>query len=226
MKIITDIQNPVYSLLLALTLLACSKTSTPTYNELSLDKNLKEISGLEIKPPFPAELKEIIHKLTKDSSAILHSQYSNELKPDLRIEQNMKNCEISYIKTECINPKMKKVAVAYRFINYISFYDLKGNLLYTSQIGQDMPQQNIDLYDFKLTKYFIDSYCTDKYAYFLYSGSSDLSTPARVLKFNWNGKHIVTYQLERHIQTFAVNEDNNCLITISSNEQNIIQYNL
>lgn len=149
-------------------------------------------------------------------------------KPDTLIKKKIGN-SVSYINHLCVSDKHKRAVVAYRFVNFLSFYDLDGNLQCTVEIGTNKFPHEIELGDANITKYFIDIYGTEKYVYCLYSGSSDLSVPSRILKFNWNGKHINTFLLDRPIQQFAVNEKKKCIIAISSYNtegQDIIEYKL
>lgn len=80
-----------------------------------------------------------------------------------------------------------------------------------------------------MINFFIDIYGADKFVYSLYSGSSDLKAPSKVLKLNWKGKHIETSFLDRPIQAFAVDENNKRLLAISTNKrdrQEVICYQL
>lgn len=147
-------------------------------------------------------------------------------KPDPLIKNKIGN-SLYYINHLCISEKHKRTVVAYRFMNFLSFYDLNGNLQCTIEIGTNKFPHKIELGDANIKKYFIDIYGTEKYVYCLYSGSSDLSVPSRILKFNWNGKHIDTFLLDRPIQLFAVDEKKECIIAASSYNtkgQDLIKY--
>lgn len=149
-------------------------------------------------------------------------------KPDPLIKNKIGN-SISYINHLCVNEKHKRAVVAYRFVNFLSFYDLNGELQSTVEIETNELPHKIELGDANITKFFIDIYGTEKYVYCLYSGSSDLTAPSKILKFNWNGKHINTFQLDRPIQLFAVDEKNKYIIAVSSYNtkgQDIIQFKL
>lgn len=145
--------------------------------------------------------------------------YSNSeyfwIKPDpILREKNI--YPLLYINHLCVNEKTNTIAIAYRFTNHISFYDFEGNLKRTIKIGADMTPRQIDLDDLNIIKYFIGIYGTEKHLYCLYSGSTDLSTSSKIFKFNWNGKFIESFLLDRPIETFAIDEKNRSIITISS----------
>ena len=149
-------------------------------------------------------------------------------KPDPLIKKKIGN-SLSYVNHLCVNEKYKRAVAAYRFVNFLSFYDLNGELQCTVEIGTNKTPHEIELGDANITKFFIDIYGTEKYVYCLYSGSSDLTAPSRILKFNWDGKHINTFLLDRPIQLFAVDEKKKEIIAVSSYNtkgQDIIQYRL
>lgn len=163
-------------------------------------------------------------------ASTIHNSYKNpychfinsEFKwilPDSIIQEKLNQNKLLWINYICANEKKRRIAIAYRFLNFISFYDFEGNLLHTLKFGTNEKPLNMYLSARNQKKLFIDIYGTKKFVYALYSGSSDLKVPSKVLKLNWNGKHIETYQLDRPIQAFAVDEKKNRLIAISLNKQ-------
>lgn len=148
--------------------------------------------------------------------------------PDPSIKKKVGN-SISYINHLCVNEKQKRAVVAYRFVNFLSFYDLEDDLQCTVEIENNMLPPEMESGSSNTTKFFIDIYGTGKYVYCLYSGSVDLTAPARILKFDWDGKHIDTFLLDRPVQLFAVDEKKNCIIAVSSYDtegQDIVRYAL
>ena len=133
----------------------------------------------------------------------------------------------------CANEKQDVIVSAYRFCNYISFYDLTGKLKNTVQIGENVckPATSMDMgIDVGASeKYFIDVCGTPEYVYCLYNGDKDFSTDSKVFIFKWNGEHIKTVQLDRPIRKFTVDKSDNYIIAISGNSaggQDILRYSL
>lgn len=133
----------------------------------------------------------------------------------------------------CINEQKNTLVAAYRYVNFISLYDLDGELKTTIQIGVDIAKpyirKDLGIKPEKTKKYFIDIYGTTRYVYCLFSGSYDYSTNSKVFIFKWNGKHIKTLQLDHPISKFAVDDKDSFMICITSNHsggQDIIRYDL
>lgn len=139
--------------------------------------------------------------------------------PDSIIQRSLVRHRALWINNICAHEKKERITVAYRFLNYLSFYDLEGNRQQTFKFGTNRKPYDMSLSNSNMIKFFIDIYGTDKFVYCLYSGSSDLEAPCKVLKLNWKGKHINTYQLDRPIQAFAVHKNNKRLLAISVNKQ-------
>lgn len=133
----------------------------------------------------------------------------------------------------CINESKNTLVVAYRYVNFVSLYDLDGELKTTIQIGKDIAKpyihKDLGIKPEKTKKYFIDTYGTSQYIYCLFSDSYDFSTNSTVFIFKWNGKHVKTLQLDHPISKFAIDEKDSFMICITSNHlggQDVIRYNL
>ena len=153
----------------------------------------------------------------------------NWITPDSLINQNYQN-DVPFVAHLSVNGEQRKAVIAYRFIDFLSFYDFNGYLEGSVKIRSKILPSEIRINNPNTPKYFIDLYGTEQYIYCLYSGSRNLDVPARVIKFNWTGKHIQTYLLDRSIHSFAINERRNILVAISSNKnsgkQEIVKYTL
>ena len=133
----------------------------------------------------------------------------------------------------CINEPKNTLVVAYRYVNFISLYNLDGELKTTIQIGEDIAKpyihKDLGIKPEKTKKYFIDIYGTSQYIYCLFSGSYDFSTNSTVFIFKWNGIHVKTLQLDHPISKFAIDDKNSFMIGITSNHsggQDVIRYDL
>lgn len=154
--------------------------------------------------------------------------------PSPWINESLPDNALLYTNNLCVNENLNAAVSAYRFINYISVYNLQGKLKTTIQVEErtnpvSMIANHNELDAAQLTKYFIDIYGTPQYFYCLYNGTSDFSAKSKVFIFKWNGKHINTIQMDRAIRKFAVDRDNKYIIAIATNEtdgQDIIRYNL
>lgn len=152
--------------------------------------------------------------------------------PDPQIETILPQDVLSYTNTICLNEEQNSVVSAYRFTNYISFYELDGRLRQTVQFGKDpiiptihAKQNEINIE--KTPKCFIHIYGTPQYVYCLYDGSTDFTSPSKIAIFQWNGKHVATWQADRNLRAIAVDKEDKYILAISSNKngQDIIKYN-
>lgn len=132
------------------------------------------------------------------------------------------------------NESKSIIVTALRYSNYICFFDLCGNLQKTIKFGDENITPKIRPIDKELDapnsiKCFINMYGTENYLYCLYTGSNDFSAKSKILVFNWNKKHIATLQTDRSLRCITVDENDQYILGISSNEsdgQDIIQYPL
>lgn len=153
--------------------------------------------------------------------------------PSPSVEKVMPKDVLSYINTICLNKSQNAVVSACRFTNFVSFYELNGTLKTTVKFGNTpivpviSPNQiGIDIKN--TTKCFTYICGTPQYVYCLYDGSSDFTTPSKIVVFQWNGKHIATWQTDRILQTIAVDKEDKFVLAIASNDngQDIIKYDL
>lgn len=133
----------------------------------------------------------------------------------------------------CVSEIHDKVVTAYRFVNFLSFYDLSGVLEKVIQIGENISEPIIDgsgdIDALSSIKYFIDTSITSKYVYCLYAGCHDFAEKSKIFIFEWTGEHVKTLQLDRSIRNFTVDNDNKYVIAIASDEtggQDVVLYYL
>lgn len=131
----------------------------------------------------------------------------------------------------CINEQARTTVVAYRFINIIDFYDLRGNNKKTILVGDSIIppiiSEKIDVA--KSMKHFIHISGTSKYIYCLYDGTSDFSANSIILILDWNGKQKAILQADRNLRTIAIDQSNQILLGISSRKdggEDILEYKL
>ena len=153
--------------------------------------------------------------------------------PSPSIEKVMPKDVLSYTNTICLNESQNTIVSAYRFTNYVSFYGLDGTLKTTVKFGETpvIPIINPDRdeIDVRNTPKCFTYICgSPQYVYCLYDGSSDFTVPSKIAVFQWNGKHIVTWQANRNLQAIAVDKNDKYILAIASNKdgQDIIKYDL
>lgn len=153
--------------------------------------------------------------------------------PAKKMQMVLPDDVFSYTSTICLNEKQNSIVAAYRFTNYISFYDLDGKLRHTIQFGKESiiptlgsEKEGINIE--KATKCFIHIYGTPQYVYCLYDGSNDFTNSSKILVFKWDGKHIATWQADRNLRAIAIDQENKYILAIASNKngQDIIRYDL
>ena len=150
-----------------------------------------------------------------------------------KLKSLLGNIPVAHMNNICVNENANVVASAYRFTNRLSFYDLKGTLISSIQCGLDTiipvahPKRANKIDVGESIKCFIDLYGTEKYLYCLYAGTAYFSEPSKIMVFRWDGSHVKTWQIDRHIASFAVEKSNNYMIGIAANEkggQDVIRY--
>lgn len=152
--------------------------------------------------------------------------------PSDLVKKILPNIPSAYIANICVNEENNTVVISYRFSNIISFYDLKGNLKNTIQIGENpvMPYiENNQIEMKKSIKCFISIAGTRQYVYCLYNGASDFSINSTVYVLNWDGKHITTWETDRNLRAISISKNNDTMLGISSHEergQDIISYSI
>ncbi|WP_455628556.1 hypothetical protein [Parabacteroides chinchillae] len=148
------------------------------------------------------------------------------------IIKDMPKVSMALINNLCVNETSKSIVSAFRFTNYVTFYDLQGNIKTNYKFGEQtfIPFQSENKIDvINSVKCFTSIYSTSKYVYCLYDGSTDFTASSKILVFKWNGKHVKTWQVDRNLRCLAVDKNNRYLYAISSNPaggQDILRYAL
>ncbi|WP_456087816.1 hypothetical protein [Parabacteroides sp.] len=152
--------------------------------------------------------------------------------PDKDVAKSLQRKPVAYSACLVLNEKKKRIVVAYRYTNHISFYNLDGIVEKTFFTDKKIvvPVAVHDGIDIEATrKCFIETYGTEKYVYCLYDGSTDFSNNSRLYIYTWDGKSQGTISLDRNIRTFAVSEDDSFIIAISRSKQggqDILKYRM
>lgn len=150
------------------------------------------------------------------------------------LSQNMPTDAVSYTNSICVNENTNSVVSAFRFTNCLSFYQLDGTLRTTVQFGNDLiipqllpNQKELDVEG--SIKCFIHICGTPRYVYCLYAGTNDFSGKSKILVFQWNGRHIKTWEVDRGLRTITVDKNDKYILGIASDAnggQDILQYEL
>ena len=188
-------------------------------NSFQYNRTQKEIYAVPFRPDLPYPFyyyntSEGYYWVEADSC--VHRQLA--YKPDCYL------CEL------CVHEKKDRAAIAYRFTNYVTFYDLEGNIKTNIRIGQTAiaPKwiKTGALDTENTTKCLLDVCGTPDYLYCLYSGSADYATPTYLIAFHWNGKPYKTWQLDSYIRTMSVTNDNKTCYVVRSlpNKAQAISY--
>ena len=151
--------------------------------------------------------------------------------PSPIISEVLPHVPIAFSSNLCVNEQKKSIVTAFRFTNYVSFYDLEGNIQSTCHFGENQTitplcmGEKLDIEN--STKCFTSIYCTPKYVYCLYDGTTDFTAQSRILVFNWNGKHVKTWLADRNLRRIAIDKNNKTLYGISANPiagQDVVKY--
>jgi len=138
----------------------------------------------------------------------------------------------AYACTLCVNEKVATAVAAYRYTNFLTFYNLKGDAMVTVSIGDKtiapvITHDEVDV--LQSEKCFTAIAGSPQYVYCVYNGSNDFNTLSKIFVFKWNGKHVATWQVDRNCRTIAVDKNDKYLIAISSRSdggQDILKYDL
>jgi len=132
------------------------------------------------------------------------------------------NIQPAYLTCLIANEEEKSIVSAQRFMNDVLFYDLRGNLRAVSTFGKEyiIPEIKDETVDMdKSLKFFIYICGTKNYVYCLYDGSADYTSNSKIVVFDWQGKHIKTFQADRCLKQIAVNEKDTEINALAANEQ-------
>lgn len=133
----------------------------------------------------------------------------------------------------CVNEQAETIVSAYRFMNAVAFYDLRGELRKLYQIGKKRiipyttTSKGLDLVD--VPKCFMDICGNDQNIYCLYNGTSDFDTPSQIWVFSWDGRHITTWKADRPIRAISIDKNGKNLFAITNKAaigQEIIKYSI
>lgn len=159
---------------------------------------------------------------------------STEIKEVLNLSLNPKlKSWTTYIGDFVANPKLNRMAYAYKYFKIIKFMDLDGKTIKTVNFERETFDENsiyqIDGLDANITHYW-GACAQDKYVYFLYSGR----TPYDVVKewskglhyiyveqYDWNGNPIRKYKLDKW-GYFTMDEKNEKLYLFSTDDDDPI----
>lgn len=134
-----------------------------------------------------------------------------------------------------VNDACDRICAASRYTNTIHFYYVKTNAQFKRvQLGEELIEPfystEINRVDPERSrKCFTEVYGTKRYVYCLYSGSTDFSAPSLIAVFTWDGKFVRTFQLDRPLSTFTMDEKDDFLWGISRNQNggtDVVKYKI
>lgn len=152
--------------------------------------------------------------------------------PDKCVAKLLQQKPVAYSASLVLNEKKKRMAVAYRYTNHISFYNLDGILEQSFFVDNNkiVPVATRDGINIEASrKCFIETYGTEKYVYCLFDGSVNFSNNSQLHIYTWEGKRKAIISLDRNIRTFAVSEDDSSILAVSRSErggQDILIYRM
>lgn len=148
-------------------------------------------------------------------------------------QKKYKETSSAYMTNLCVNENKGAVVSALRFFNSVQFYNLRGEIKQIFSFGKVpiTPQiKSSDALDFTgSVKCFIHIFCTEKFVYCLYDGSSELNQLSKIVLFKWNGKHVKTIQTDHMLKKIAVDPSDKLLLALacdSEGEQIVVKYKL
>lgn len=142
--------------------------------------------------------------------------------PETNVDYKESSLPFLYQSDICVNPRKETVAVAMLNMNLIQFYDLEGNLKSTSMIGNELllPQSGNKYLDFSdENKYFIHTCGSDEYVYALYNGTKERNRAYEIFVYDWSGKFINRYKLDKPLHRIASSRSGEYLFGISENAE-------
>lgn len=154
--------------------------------------------------------------------------------PHAYINPKLPNQPIAYLSHLSVNEDKNIIYSASRFSNVIQIFDTTGRVNEMYLFGEKPLSPKVDSKKRRLdiehsTKYFIQIYSTAKYAYCLYSGSSKVDQPSRVIILDWKGNYIKTLQADKPLTAIAIDSSNKYLLGITRNSEggtDIVKYKI
>lgn len=142
--------------------------------------------------------------------------------PETNVDYKESSLPFLYQSDICVNPQKKTIAVAMLNMNLILFYDLEGNLKSISMAGEELqqPQPGNKFLDFSdETKCFTHISGSEEYVYALYNGTKERNGAYEIFVYDWSGKFINRYKLDRPLHRIAATLSGEYLFGISENDE-------
>lgn len=158
------------------------------------------------------------HVIINTNKKRIVSQFGKYPDDGLKFDKPNDNYQF-YGKDNVINISKQKFATFYYFSNKFKLFDLEGNLLNEVNIKSKKENKNLR----SKIVYNIKPHATKNYIYALHSGEltkKDMMSNFSEVKlklniWDWNGKPIASYSLDRPISDFVVDETNNMIYATS-----------
>lgn len=156
----------------------------------------------------------------------LNIKNKTEIYPDV----SKKDLTAERLFTHIVHPSEERIIIAYRHADIIVGIDYKGNILFQAQ-GPDMiresPSKNNKKVTYSSIKY------TENKIFGLYNGGHIRKGPKdkpkyseNIFVFDWQGQPIANLRLEHPTQSFALDKENERIITYAADLGEIVCYEL
>lgn len=179
---------------------------------------------LDIRPPDEISHE---HQLVNIKNKKTIKKFGKYPKENLGLKTNEQKYE-AFIKGPALNHSNGKVAVIYGFLDLLKIYNSSFELL--NEVTRDnkppkySAEKRSDSYIFRL-----EPLASDKYIYILYYGKTtneilDSKSNPTIEVWNWDGKIVALYHLDKPITSIALSEEYNKIygISLTENEMNCI----
>jgi hypothetical protein len=156
----------------------------------------------------------------------LNIKNKTEIYPDV----NKKDLTAERLFIHIDHPSNEKIIIAYRYADIIVGIDYKGNILFQAQ-GPDMIRESPSKNNKKVT-YSSIKYTKNK-IFGLYNGGHIRKGPKdkpkyseNIFVFDWQGQPIANLQLEHPTQSFAIDKENERIITYAADLGEVVCYEI
>jgi hypothetical protein len=132
-----------------------------------------------------------------------------------------------YYNLTVANQDKQTIAVAFRYIDMVCFYDFNGILkkrVCFSDLRQPETMKNVPIIAHDEKLFFISTFATSKYYYAMKYNMSPIDISKNkainpvIIKFDWDGNFICNYTFDRGINAFCIDENRMRIYIVASTE--------
>lgn len=167
--------------------------------------------------------------MTDENEYIIYNNTTNSFQKvgqypnwDPSVKENF-NRFTAYLKTCVVHPQKNKFASFYGRFKRFRIYNTEGAILHDVEIRVPPYSEKIETdFNQRFVYYISTPQATEKEIYALCSnrreGDDLQKVTNEIHKFDWNGKALVRYKLDRYISMFVLDEARGCLYGLDKNE--------